>query len=169
MAIRVVRPQFENVPGELQSFAQWVLWRYEQRGGKLTKVPCQPDGTRASVTDPQTWAPFDYVQTAYETSKEQIINGRVCTFHGVGFVLTATDPFVGFDFDHCLDEHFNVSDPRVANYVARLNSYTEITPSGTGLRVIVRAKLPPIGRKNGPFECYDDKRFVTITGTIFPG
>jgi putative DNA primase/helicase len=40
------------------TFAQerrWVAWRYELRGGKLTKVPYAPFGGRAKAGDPSTW------------------------------------------------------------------------------------------------------------------
>jgi putative DNA primase/helicase len=158
-------PYFDNFPHELTIFNQWVLWRYEwrldKRGkGKWTKVPYQPDFTRARTDSPRTWAPFDFLQTAFETNP-----GR---FDGVGFVLSTDDPFAGFDFDHCLDKHFNIIDARVADYVARLASYTEISPSATGLRVIVRAKLPPKDRRIGSIECYDTGRFLSITGVSFP-
>jgi primase-polymerase (primpol)-like protein len=158
-------PDFDNFPCELTSRHQWVLWGYEWRldkrhVGKWAKVPLQPDGARAKSDSSHTWAPFDYVRTAFETGAG--------VFNGVGFVLSTTDPFVGFDFDHCLDQHFNIIDARIADYVRLLASYTEISPSGTGLRVIVRAKLPPDGRRIGPIECYDSRRFLSITGVSFP-
>jgi primase-polymerase (primpol)-like protein len=84
----------------------------------------------------------------------------------VGFVLTAADPFVAFDFDHCLDAAGNITVPKIADYVARLNSYTEVTPSGTGLRVITCGQLPPQDRKLGACEVYSDQRFVTLTGAV---
>lgn len=154
----IVRPPlWENIPSELQAYPQWVLWRWVERGGKPTKPPFQCDGRNAKADDPSTWAPFDYVQTAFETSG---------AFDGIGFVLTATDPFTAFDFDHCLDESANITDPRVARYVAYLDSYTEISPFGRGLRVLVRAKLPAGARRAGNHECYDQGRYVTLTGRI---
>jgi putative DNA primase/helicase len=45
-------PIVENIPEELTERPQWVCWRYEERGGKLTKVPYVPEtGGRASTTD----------------------------------------------------------------------------------------------------------------------
>ena len=144
-----------------ESKAQWVLWRYEDRKGRWTKVPRQPDGSPASSIDAETWAPFDFVQTAYVTRG---------SYDGVGFVLTLGDPYVAFDFDHCVDrETSEITDLKVRDYVAKINSYTEISPSGTGLRLIVRAKLPERDRKAGSFECYEDRRFVSITGHLYRG
>ena len=50
------------------------------------------------------------------------------------------------------------------NIVQQLDSYTEISPSGTGLRIFIRAKLPPKDRKIGNFECYESGRYLTVTG-----
>ena len=51
----------------------------------------------------------------------------------------------------------------------RLNSYAEISPSGTGLRIFWFAKLPPKDRKLGGFECYESGRYLTVTGNHLPG
>jgi putative DNA primase/helicase len=155
----VGEPQWSNLPLELTSSHQWVLWSYELIGSRWTKVPRQPDGSAASSTDPATWAPFDFCQISFDTS-----DGR---FDGVGFVLTAADPFVAFDFDDCLNAAGNITVPKISDYVARLDSYTEVTPSGMGLRVITRGKLPPQDRKLGACEVYSDQRFVTLTGAIY--
>jgi putative DNA primase/helicase len=144
---------------DLKVRPQWVLWRYEDHKGRWTKVPHQPNGRLASSTDAATWAPFDLVQTAYLTSG---------SYDGVGFVLTLGDPYAAFDFDHCVDrETGEIANAKVRDYVNRLNSYTEISPSGTGLRLIVRAKLPERDRRTGSFECYEDRRFVSITGHLY--
>jgi putative DNA primase/helicase len=157
-------PLWENIPPELQALPHWILWRWVQKpDGKWTKPPLQPDGRNAKADDPNTWASFDFVRTAFDTA---LGNGH--RFDGVGFVLTAQDPFCGFDFDNCLNTSGEITLARVAEFVAALNSYTEVSPSFTGLRVIVRAKLPPGGRKKGDFECYDDRRYLTITGNIWP-
>jgi hypothetical protein len=155
--------QFNNIPDELKACPQWVGWRYEWRTdkkgeGKWTKPPYQPNGNPAKSTDPNTWSSFEDVRRAYQRGG----------FDGIGFVLTANDPYTAFDLDHCLNANAEVIDSRVANYVTQLNSYTERTPGGDGLRVIVRAKLPPGGRKKGNLECYDNQRYVTLTGASFP-
>lgn len=87
-------------------------------------------------------------------------------FDGVGFVLTAADPFTVFDFDKCRNSETGEIDPLIASYIARLDSYTEVSPSGTGIRVVVAAKLPPEHRRAGHIEMYDNARFVSITGHL---
>jgi putative DNA primase/helicase len=163
---RPPEPVWEAIPEALTTRPQWVCWGYLFVNGRWTKVPCQPDGTKASVTAPATWARFEDVQCGYYSPCHK----TEVPFDGVGFVLTLADPFVGFDFDHCVDrETGEITDRKVRDYVFRLDSYTEISPSGTGVRVIVQAKLPERDRRNGSFECYDDKRFVSITGRLYRG
>jgi hypothetical protein len=147
-----------EIPAELREPDQWVAWRFEERqnGAKPTKVPYQADGARADSTDPSTW-------TSYEEA------ARVGGYQ-VGFVLTADDPFCGIDFDGCVTD--GELHRVVRGWVERLNTYAELSPSGTGVRVIGKATLTgdrhstaktPWGDK---FEIYDRVRFLTVTGDV---
>src|SRR5581483_10766134 len=105
-----------NIPSELTGFNQWVLWRWVQKpDGSWTKPPYRLDGHKTKADDRDTWAPFDFTRIAFETASG---NGR--HFDGVGFVLSEQDPIAGFDFDHCLDANFAITDSRVVEYVAKL-------------------------------------------------
>lgn len=53
----------------------------------------------------------------------------------VGFVFTRDDPFVGIDLDHCRDPETGKIKPWALEIVAKLNSYSEVSPSGTGLHI----------------------------------
>jgi putative DNA primase/helicase len=142
---------------ELAAYAQWVCWKWTERDGKKTKPPYDAKtGGLASSTDPATWA----------TYAEAIATGS--RFDGVGFVVTDLDPYVGVDLDHCVSDEGRIA-PWAAAIVAALNSYTEITPSGHGLRTFVRGKLPAGGRKRGHLEIYDSGRYFTITARRLPG
>lgn len=143
------------IPAELKKLDQWVLWRYEKRDGKRTKPPYQANGRLADVSKRATWASWDKVLLAMETDK----------FDGIGFVLTANDPYCAFDFDDCYDK--GQINKRIEDYIYKLSSYTEITPSGKGLHVITKAELPERGRKKGNFEAYDADRYVTVTGKTY--
>lgn len=156
-AFQEKRPPFfpEQIPTELTTLEQWVCWRYETRDGRLTKVPKVPHNPRAnaSVTDPQTWGDFDTARAVVERGEAD----------GVGLVLTLELGLVAFDFDKCRTPN-GAWDEAVWEMVQTLSSYTEVTPSGQGLRVLVWGKLPPHGRRKGQVEIYEDKRFVTVTG-----
>ena len=147
-------------PAELRRLHQWVLWKYETRDGKLTKPPYQGNGYPASSTDPDTWVSFDDALAAYHAGGG--------TFSGIGVVVREENGLVGIDLDHCVDPETGIEDWAQA-IVDALDSYTEISPSGTGLRIFIYAKLPPDGRKRGNFECYSSGRYLTITGNQVPG
>ncbi|MDG4562965.1 MAG: DUF927 domain-containing protein [Candidatus Competibacter sp.] len=153
----MIPPNFENIPAELAGLSQWVLWNLETRNGKETKVPYQPTGARARVDDPSTWSDFATVVEAC---------GRF-GFSGVGFVLTADDPFSGIDIDGCLNPETGELDPVAAKIVAALPTYSEISPSGRGLRLFVNGALPPGRRRKGKVEMYDAGRYLTLTGARF--
>lgn len=154
----MITPNFENIPAELTALSQWVCWRLETRQGKPTKVPYQPNAARARVDDPQTWSDFAAVVEAY--------GGRF-GFSGIGFVLTADDPFSGIDIDSCLNPETGELDPIAAQIVAALPTYCEISPSGRGLRLFVKGALPPGRRRKGKVEMYDAGRYLTLTGARF--
>ncbi len=89
---------------------------------------------------------------------------------GVGFVFSASDPFTGVDLDNCRDPQTGQLEPWAAEAVAELGSYTEISPSATGVKVFVAAGMPPVARKKrGKVEFYSDRRFFTVTGQHLPG
>ena len=83
---------------------------------------------------------------------------------GIGFVFTADDPFVGVDLDHCRDPETGEVEPWAQEIVDELDSYTEVSPSKTGLHSIVNGKLPPGGRRKGRVEMYEAGRYFTVTG-----
>ena len=137
---------------ELAARDQWVAWRREKRNGKGTKVPYQAvNGRRASSTDPKTWASFDAAKAACEKGG----------YDGIGYVLAESDPYVGVDLDDCL--HDGRPDDRAIEIVKSLGSYTEISPSGRGLRIFVRGTIPKSFNRNG-VEAYSQERFLTTTG-----
>jgi hypothetical protein len=149
------------VPMELQQRPQWVTWGYEERGGKKTKPPFNArTGDYAESNDPSTWSTFDQAQAALTAGQ-----GR---WKGVGFVVGDGDPYAGIDLDNCVDDWGEIA-PWALAIVKRLNSYTEITPSGRGLRIWISGALPGRGRKKGmpnggAVEIYDRGRYFTVSG-----
>src|SRR5687768_11776763 len=80
------------ISNELKGLKQFVVWKYEARKGKQTKVPYDAKTRRkANTQDPATWV-------SYETALEAFRTG---TYDGIGFVFTAG--FCGIDLDHCRD------------------------------------------------------------------
>ena len=148
---------YENIPAELKSLPRWVCWKFEQRGGKMTKVPYTPTGRRAKSNDPATWAAFDECRAAHE-------RGR---FDGIGFQLDGSG-IVGVDIDHARDAAGNWN-TAAADITERLASYAEISPSGEGVHIFIKAVKPGSKSKNAAagVEMYDTKRFFTVTGNLY--
>ena len=145
----------ERVPDALTARDQWVCWRREERDGKTTKVPVEPStGEYASTTDPDTW-------TDFETALEEI---DTTDADGVGFVFTDHDSLVGIDLDDCRDPDSGTIDDWARDIVTRLDSYTEVSPSGTGVHVLAEGELPEGRSRSGDVEMYETSRFFTVTG-----
>lgn len=159
-------PDPEAIPAELRARPQWVRFTLiPQEGRKPKKVPLRPSGPgAASSTDPSTWGDF---ATAHSNIGR---DGAV----GVGYVFTAEDPYVGIDFDDVLED--GRLHPAVAHLVEDLATYTEVSPSGRGVKAIGRRDHPlPAGIAHkapgpvGEIEAYDWGRFFTVTGNLLPG
>jgi hypothetical protein len=161
----MIAPNLLWIPAELRAISQWLNWKWEQRTDrttgelKWTKPPYQPNGQHAESDNPETWTTFEQAVAAFEKGN----------FSGIGFVLTKDDGIAGVDLDHCRDPETGVIQSWAMRIVQALNSYTEISPSGTGLRIFLRAKLPPKDRKIGNFECYESGRYLTVTGNHLEG
>jgi putative DNA primase/helicase len=138
---------------------RWVVWKLETRHGQPTKVPYQAarPSTRASSTDPTTWSDF---QTALVTVED----GKV---DGCGFVLGGG--YAGVDLDACRDPETGVMTAEAQGLIDGLSSYTEISPSGSGVHVLLRGRLLPSGRRQGRVEMYADGRYFTVTGHHLEG
>ena len=148
-----------QAPGELRTADQFVCWREEARDGDITKVPYSVHGGRASSTNPKTWAPFE---AAIAYAEEH-------GMRGVGFVFTEDDPFAGIDIDKCRDAETGEIEPWARKIVDALDSYTEVSPSGTGLHIFVKATLPGPNNRKGPLEMYESGRYFTLTGEHLGG
>jgi hypothetical protein len=148
----------ENIPPELRAMP-WVLWRGEDRGGpKPSKVPyCIADPRRrASSTDPGTWGTFDDALDALSITDAD----------GVGVVLTRADGLVCIDLDGVVTADGQV-DVRAQTIVDRCASWTEISPSGTGLHIFVRGQVPR-GLRGAQIEVYSTERYIAVTGRSWP-
>lgn len=155
-------PLVSNFPDELKDLNQWVAWKFETVKGRLTKIPKNPKtGENADATDPATWASIQEARVAMET---------YC-LDGIGFVFRESDPYAGIDLDKCLDPETGELEAWARKWVDLFESYTEITPSGTGLHIIVKGRKPDgfTHCRKGHIEVYDRDRFFTFTGRVFNG
>lgn len=144
----------ENIPKALTSVPQWVAWSgHTSMDGKLSKRPINArTGKYAKTNESATWSKFD----------EAVSHCRENSLQGVGFVFSEDDPFVGIDLDDCLDPKTGQIQPWAREIVEQFDSYTEITPSGRGVHILVKGALPGGGRRYGKIEIYDRSRFFTL-------
>jgi hypothetical protein len=146
---------------ELIGSPQWLCWRSELRNGKATKVPYDPkNGDRASTADAKTWGTYEQAEEALGDPS----NG----YKGVGFVFTENDPYTGIDLDKCRDPETGEFEPWARELIQEIGTYTEISPSGRGVHMFVRAKLPGAGHRAGQIEIYSSGRYFTVTGESVP-
>ncbi len=149
---RILPVRMENIPEELKVRPQWLVWKAV--GEKPDKVPYSARTDRkASSTELLTWSTFDNVVAAYEAGQ----------YDGIGFVFSSADPYTGIDLDNCVDQGGEIA-PWALEIAGYLDSYTELSATGTGLHIIVRGNVP--NRRKGDIEVYSSKRFFTLTGHI---
>lgn len=152
--------QHRTIPEALLREPQWVAWAYREYGPRWRKLPINPaTGGPASVTNPSTWGAFQ------DAMPRVALTGA----DGIGFMLSPRDPFVALDLDHCRDPQTGEINAFATQIVQQINSYTEITPSQTGLRIVARGQLPVAGRRTAEVELYASERYVTMTGHHLPG
>ncbi len=161
-------PIFENIPERLTERPQWVCWRLEERDGKMTKVPYAPypEGpAKASTRDLMTWDTFRMAVGYYEEVTK--VSPHVAPFDGIGFVFCSGDPFCGIDLDDCRDpESGEISSWAQEIIDSVQEGYVEISPSGTGIHIIVEGTVRGGGMRKGKVEMYSQGRFFTITGRV---
>ncbi|MBL9150070.1 MAG: hypothetical protein JNM94_15390 [Phycisphaerae bacterium] len=157
------------VPAALTSLDRWVCWRLEpasEPGGTPRKVPIDArTGRRASTTDPKTWA-------AFEDATGRCGSDR--TLSGVGFVFADEDGLVGVDIDGCVID--GAVAPGAQAIIDALASYAETSPSGTGVKVFLRASKGAIRNCKSravagveQVEVYSHSRYFTVTGQHLAG
>jgi putative DNA primase/helicase len=175
--------EFAGIPQELRELRQWVAWwsvagqgkPVEMPNGRLTRVleprpkphklPVNPaTGGLAAANRSATWNTFEGACRAVERFG----------LTGVGFVFSAEDPYTGIDLDDCLNPQTGELAPWARRIVDELDSYAEVSPSGKGVKLIVRAPLPGgRGRRrkleSGEIEMYTRERYFALTGLLLPG
>src|SRR5262249_34827272 len=131
--------------------------------GKWDKPPVSAkNGRRGSSTNQETWTAF----------ADALAFFRELDYDGLGFTLHHNGEaarLVAIPLDKCRDPETGAIDPWALNIIAALDSYTELSPSGRGVRIFLYGALPAHGRKKGPFECYESGRYVSVTGQHLGG
>ena len=155
----------DAIPKEARERGLWCLWKREKRGDNITKVPYQANGDKAKASDQETFTSFDKAVAAYK-------NGG---YDGLGLGLF--NGFCAVDIDHCID-HDAPGGSQMSymgqDIIATMDTYTEISPSGCGGRLLFYAPGFQFDKskyyiKNSKLglEVYIEgatNRYVTVTG-----
>jgi hypothetical protein len=168
-----VRVNVDGIPATMRPYAQFFPWRWcLNDDGHPTKVPkwfeknletgkFETYSIRANL--PENWHPFEEVAGLVEANQKALR-----PFLGLAFRFAPSDPFAFIDLDHCRNRDTGEVESWALEIVRRLDSYTEISPSGTGMKIIIRGTKPgPRCRnRNRPHspEIYDHTQFSTLTG-----
>ena len=147
--------QFANIPEELRALNQWCLWKYEDTGAKKpTKVPYSVDGKLCSVSNSSTWSSFADCFNVFQLG----------AYDGIGFVFSNHDPYTFIDLDDAEADELIIQ--RQLKIYREFDSYSEVSPSGKGLHIIVKGDVPA-GRRRSRIEVYSSLRYATMTGQVY--
>ena len=144
--------KYKNVSlKEMAVFPQWGYW-------KTGKIPCNAIGKNID-------------HNAFNLTLAEVAAEFNPDIHsGIGFSFRDDDLFVGIDYDHVVNDKGEITDPAIAAEVGELNTYTELSQSGTGLHCICKVNnWPdiPKGTKKAAGELYYSGRYFAITGNVW--
>ncbi len=147
-----------EVLSPLQEVDNWVNWK-EEEGRKIPISPAAADGL----------FPVDAMEKENQVSFEEAYEcAEYRRYIGLGFVFNEDDDFVGVDLDDC--RFSGEIDEEMKEIIERLDSYTEISPSGNGLHIIVRCEdideLETVKNSDIGVEIYPKDRYFTVTGDV---
>jgi hypothetical protein len=158
---------FSHLPDEILAQPRFLLWReILDPPSKPRKVPYYANGsprfgTLDTEVDLGKLVSFKEAISVFESSD---------IYRGIGFAVCG-EGIGAFDIDECLDLVTGELMPDHAGYetVQRLaedGAYIEISPSGTGLRILGPTEMrDPYSRDK--VEYWAEKRFVTLTGALY--
>jgi primase-polymerase (primpol)-like protein len=153
MSTTILAVHVDAIPAAMRAERRWVCWRLVRRRNRPTKVPVNPyTGCNASSTEPTDWGTLDVALACMDQED----------LPGIGFMLG--DGWAGVDHDHCFDPATGTLETWAWDNVCLLDSYTEVSPRGEGVKTIVRGTLPPGRRRTGRVEMYDSGRLFATTG-----
>ena len=154
------------VPDVLATQPRWVTWARALRDDGITKVLKNArTGGNAKSNTPSTWSSLDDALDAY--------NQYPARLSGIGYNFKGVTDVVGIDLDKCIDAGGNLM-PWAADIVSSFNTYTEVSPSGRGVRMFGLGRKPGArerGKALPGVELYDGSstRYLTVTGNHLPG
>jgi len=157
-----------GIPTDLKHLNQWILWRKteEKDNGRFGKQPISKDGYPISATNPKNWLSFEHALEQLQRSN--CAAGLGICLSGKPIEKSKKEKYlVGIDLDNCVTTAVT-GQPEIAAeaklIVELMNSYSELSPSGTGVRGFFYTDHLPKSRNVNGKELYGKGRFLTVTG-----
>ena len=153
----------DRIPEALKSRPQWANLKAERRGNAelLDKIPYQAlhPTVHASSTNPTSWTGFADALACYHSRESTGVDAiAFACGNGIG----------GLDLDGCVDPQTGKVESWAMEIVNEIDSYTELSLSGTGLRIFIKAPEAK-GVKVDRVEIYTKSRFLSVTGHQLEG
>lgn len=147
---------------DLAAFPIHVAWKMEKRGGRLTKVPYAATGRGlAKADDPNTWG------TRAQAERRARMLLRDGEAGGIGVQLGKMPNGMnlgGLDLDSCRNPATGVFDSWAVGLTDRFNTYAEISPSGTGVKMLFFYKDGQLDRLRKAMGTTHTRSFKRGTG-----
>jgi hypothetical protein len=163
-------PDFDAIPQELRERPQWLVWRFEPNPNpaktKPLKVPYWVNGKKrygvqGDQADRSRLVTLDVALATLAAS-----NGH---YTGIGFAFLAGDGLIGVDIDKCIDLETGEVTELALQAMAGCDSYTEYSPSGTGIHIIVAGATTTFKSNEIGLEVFCSSQFFTFTGRQLAG
>lgn len=155
-----------SVPDAMRQRQQWLLWRFQSVEGekKPRKIPFyvsgrKRQGVQGSVEDRAELATF-------EIACAHLAHGN---YTGLGFAFLPGDGLIGVDIDGAIDPESGEVSQRCEAIIAACASYTEYSPSGKGVHIIVEGECQTTKDDGIGLEVFCGRQYFTVTGNPWPG
>lgn len=159
--------QASAFPAELLTRQQWLIWKFVQKPGqkKPSKMPYYASG---AIRTGQQGSEEDRRQLVdYE---EALAACAAQNADGLGFAFLPGDGLIGIDIDGALgDDVEERRKQRALNIIKACQSYTEFSPSGRGVHIIVKGSTETFKSNELGIEVFCGRQFFTMSGNLYPG
>lgn len=155
----------QNLPDEMKKMQKFILWRLEPAPNRSKPIK-RPLSARHGY-------PIAITQSGVGVTLEEALKAaKRFDVSGIGFVLDAETKAKGItcvDLDNCYTE-----DGQLCGWAEEIvkkfpKAYVEMSQSGKGLHLFFRSDFPYDGRRKGGIEIYTNKRYIAVTGNLWPG
>lgn len=175
--------RLQGMPQAMRDRPQWLLWKLVDKPGasKPAKVPFYVSGQLRGWPNgkPRDGKPTDaqpQVEQGHDLDRAALVPladalrafSRSPAWAGVGFAFLPGDGLVGVDIDGAIDPATGEVSELCAKLVEMCNSYTELSPSGKGVHIILAGECGKFKSDAIGLEVYAAGQYFTCTGRHWP-